>query len=283
MFGQSKIELKAKQIMFPRPGKKKDFALDSIVHFNRIDDEIPYFQRSRINEKTNDLLVKIFYSHGNGEDLDLCTTYLEHLLNELLVKNTKFEGRNIGFSIRAWEYPSYGESLKPFSELTEKSIKQDARKAYEHFEEYRFVDKEIEEITIAVGFSLGCFPTLYLTSKYQSINACIALAPFANIEGAAAGALGSLKSLVSYYLPFKCPNDSLSQVIKQRIIVVQSEDDDVIPFAYNSKQFSHLGDDHRIVEDKNHTWFIKDEGLEVLHRLIFEITTTILETKKNGN
>ena len=76
---------------------------------------IPFIQLDNdFDESAVEIIVKILYSHGNGEDLYSCMKYLKLFIDYL---PKKINEKKVGYVVWAWDYPSYGESKKTFETL----------------------------------------------------------------------------------------------------------------------------------------------------------------------
>lgn len=93
---------------------------------------------------------KVFYCHGNGEDLGM----IYPVLNEL---------RRRGFSVFSYDYPGYGYSYGKASP-TEENLYESAQAAWKcASEKFGFTP----ENTVLMGFSLGSAAVCSLSEKYS--------------------------------------------------------------------------------------------------------------------
>lgn len=260
----------AKEKLFPRPGRTKDFVEKNKLSFTRVNQDIPLFQKSTYDDE-DDVLVKILYSHGNGEDL-YTLTYLKDLI-ETHLTDIKIEGQKVGFIIWAWEYASYGESEKPFETLSQKTIERDATIVFKQLAKTKFaVKKDCKEITIIIGNSLGCYPSLYLSTKFSTIDACILFSPF----GCLKTAIGALGGLAGYWITDKYSNNALIPKSICKVYTIQSKDDEVIKYSTNSRIFKEYSTKYLMLEKKNHNWITTEDGLFLMKTVIFETLDLIL-------
>ena len=260
-----------KKLVFAKPDRDKDFGLKNIVSFSNVGKDIPVWQTCNYTGN-EDILVKIFYSHGNGEDLYSVNKYLTDLIDEFL-NNMEIDDKQIAFALWAWEYPFYGESLKPFEALSEKGIKKDAITSYKAFHNTKFTtNTKTRQIEIVMGYSLGCFPTLYLSTKFSTIDACLLFAPFKNISSA----IGALGGVSSYFFTDTFSNYKLLPKAICKVYTIQSKDDDAISYRGNSEVFKEFSTKYLALEKKKHTWFTTSEGLLLMQKTLIEIIELIL-------
>lgn len=263
---------KIKPIIFPRRRPPSALIERNYHEFSVIGNGIPILQlESDFDPNNVDLLVKIFYSHGNGEDLGCIRGYLEELVNEILPSRIQRDKSvSVGYALWAWEYPSYGESHKHFNLLDEESILEDAVEACSIFHNTNVLGSDTakcETINIVLGYSLGCVPSVYLASRSETIHACVLLAPFAN-----------LKSVVPWYLSpfvgmcrFQFANDVWVTGAKCPVYTTQSSADQVIPYSANNKVFREYSREYIVLEGKSHQWFVRSPGIKYMGHVIEEI------------
>mgnify|MGYP001022785650 CR=1 FL=1 len=269
--------INVKRVLFQPPPKRKSVTRNHELICN-MESGIPFIQvGGDFNEKSTELVVKILYSHGNGEDLYMCKDYLEKMI-EYLPKT--INDKKVGYIVWAWDYPSYGESKKSFDTLSEETIKEDVYTIFERFKETNFTpgNPECPSIVLTLGYSLGCFPSLYI-AKECDISGCIIMAPFQN-----------LKSVFPYFLKLfsgylsseKFSNDIYIRKARCKVYTVQSENDDVINYRDNYKAFKEYSTNYLVIPLKKHKWFVSDEdgGILLMAKKIEELLNDVIEIKQ---
>lgn len=259
--------------LFAPPKKPDSWFIEGKYKFNS-HKYIPYYTiDTDIEDEEADLFVKIFFSHGNGDDLYTIKKPLDSLINDYLPK--VIGGKKVKFYLQTWDYPFYGESPKPRSELTEKSVYNDAAEIYEDFLKIK-PDIDIPTITIIMGFSLGCAPSIKLDAYYKA-DILFLVAPFKSAFYVA-GMSVSVVSMIGVKDRFM--NYKFLHKRKDRhLTVIQSKDDDVINYERNSDIFIKLSDNYKCLSGVKHNEFFTKKMLKTFAQIIEDDIQSVLYEK----
>ena len=256
-----------------RPRKKPDtWVYEAKTKFNS-QSNIPYFiEENGASFPDNDFLIRIFFSHGNADDLYSIRSFLSDLVKALPTEMCKCK---IGWSLKAWEYPFYGESLKPFEELTEKQVYLDALTAFGDFIRPRPAGKGTTVINVVLGHSLGCSPSLYVAQSEQfrnKVDYAILLAPFSSALSVAGGATLQWMATSVLNIRDRFPNYVYLKRVRCEVTTIQSFSDEVIPFKNNSEPFKEASRRHVVVGKTKHSEFVRPVSIS---NLVKEIETDV--------
>ena len=113
----------------------------------------------RVKPKNKEVRTLIIFSHGNGSDLSQSIYFIRSL-------TSLHEAEYI-----AYDYSGYGESK--VKDTTPQSICNDLETVV------AWADRPLSEV-ILIGFSLGCYPTAKVASKYK-VKGVILISPMMSL------------------------------------------------------------------------------------------------------
>lgn len=252
-------------VLFQPPKKPDSWMVNAKTKFNSYKN-IPFTEwETDINDEDADLYVKILFCHGNADDLYTLRRCMKRLI-EMELKPI-VNAKRVKYHIRAWDYPFYGESPKPRSELNSRQIYKDCEIIGDNFFSQP-TETEAPVIKISMGYSLGCAPaSYYAASPSNEIDILFIIAPFASIFDVSSWSNGLLylTGTSNDFLTYKLAKSAVIQDI--HVVVLQSKSDEVIPFEQNN--FTKIKPDAiRIVDDFSHTTFLQNRGLKLISKLI---------------
>lgn len=249
--------------------------------FNKVSG-IPFFEcdYNLENLRDGDVVVRILYSHGNAEDLDSVHEYLTWFVTEQLPGD--LAGKRVGYLLRAWDYPFYGESTKSYEELSEESVKNDAVQVCLDFFRIKPVEVKCKYVNVLLGYSLGCAPSCYLAQHEffkGDINILLLMAPFQSVFNT----VTSWTKTASFFMGSSdyFPNEVWFPRIPPHVkkITLQSVSDKVIPFQNNSIVFRKFSDVFRECNIP-HTAFKEQDQLIKVTDLLSEAIIEVLKVNE---
>lgn len=153
------------------------------------------------------------------------------------------------------DYPGYGLSEgKPGY----KNILKMADATYKYVEENDFYgNKEI----IVMGFSLGTGVATYVASSYN-VNGLILVAPYNNAKGLYNNVCNIFHGPLEILIRNPFPSDQFAQNITIPVLIIASEDDEVIPYklSYQLKDL-FVNNEFITTEGLNHNELLDDESV----------------------
>lgn len=173
---------------------------------NSLTSSIPLVHLHERGKKSKSLII---FSHGNGSDLSQALTFVSSLAE-------MHQAEYI-----AYDYSGYG--LSEQKKTTTHSICADLEAII------AWVDRPLTEI-ILVGFSLGCYPTAKVASKYR-VKGVILLAPMMSL-------ISLLTDEVKLGVNTFFKNDELNtfeviENIESHLLILHSRHDEIIPFRHS--------------------------------------------------
>ena len=150
----------------------------------------------------------VIYSHGNGEDIGECYSWLKFLYDNLKV------------NIIAYDYQGYGlHEGNP----SENACYRDIKNVFDHLVNCGVDEKNI----ILYGRSLGTGPTVELASKIYGLKGVILESPYTSIFSVVSASLAHTSCCVD---PFR--NKSKINMIKCPLLIIHGTNDEVIPYEH---------------------------------------------------
>lgn len=153
------------------------------------------------------------------------------------------------------DYPGYGLSQgKP----SYKNILRMADATYQYVEGNDFYgNKEI----IVMGFSLGTGVATYVASSYE-VNGLILVAPYNNAKGLYNNVCNIFHGPLEILIRNPFPSDEFAQNITIPVLIIASENDEVIPYRMSCQlKRSFVNNEFITVEGLNHNELLDDESV----------------------
>ena len=183
---------------------------------------IPILKHCGHNNISSPNSLKIIYSHGNCEDIEIVDALCHHLA---VVLNA---------TVYAYEYCGYG-----LHQLTENSTKPSEENIYADATsvvDYVCSLTEQHSSVVVYGRSLGTAPAIYIASQRPQLGACILESPFLTpaktvIQSKTSRTLLAPFGLFGSHALF--PNERYIKEISIPILMIHGERDKIVPFSHS--------------------------------------------------